>query len=300
MRGMATPPSDDTIMLFKLLADGEWHPYQEIKDKLGASVPPGRALRKYEEAYRAGRVQRNAEPVTSPLSEDDQIRYGGLKCAQVTISSWKGKGVIQRMVNGEKEIRMKPGFQSYRVNDGAGQAPDPPQEAEGYTEVPPSDSEPSESPPPRPQEVSEPSVVEQVEQAAPESVGVEQVEPEPPMVPPLQPLPASDYQLPPLSPAVTAREPVECPECGLDVVNESRHQQWHEGLRKAAEARDIAFVDEKRLRSLILAVFVGELDRFQVGMQEYLEQQFGLVNAQFFALRHDYPGAQRWTARDQK
>lgn len=295
---MATPPSDDTITLFKLLADEQWHPYFEIRDKLAKSVPPGRALRKYDEAYRMGRTQRKQEPTGSPLSEDDQILYGARKCAQVTISSWKGKGIISRGEGADKEVRIKPGFQAWGVSS----APETPQKPEGSTEVPPQSSVASESRPDRLDEESPPSPA-QPEPAVRENVPeVSTVQPEPVedviAVPdPVSPAgpPPSDYAWPPMSPAVIATAGSGCTICGLQVGDLMTHGQWHEELDSSLREVRQGLEDQLRSASQIEEVFARVLDQFQGGMQGYLDQQFAQVNSQLFALRADHPPAKPWT-----
>ena len=84
---MATPPTDDTRQLFKLLADGGWHSYEEIRDEIARAVPPGRALRKYQERIDYARKQKGDPEYDTDLSEDDRIYYGQRSCAQIVITS---------------------------------------------------------------------------------------------------------------------------------------------------------------------------------------------------------------------
>lgn len=151
---MATPPSDDSKTMFRLLADNQWHEYQQLRDAIAATVPPGRALRKYQERLSSSRkVHQTANP-TPELSEDEQIQYGARACAQIAISSWVGRGVIRKVENGLKYIKIKPGFKTYGIQvpvtdepatEAVAEAPKAVGEAEGSPEVPPADSEPSES-----------------------------------------------------------------------------------------------------------------------------------------------------------
>lgn len=51
---------DWTVRLLKHLADGEWHPYEEIMDEISPTIPPGTAFRcaEYYRSYyykKAGR-----------------------------------------------------------------------------------------------------------------------------------------------------------------------------------------------------------------------------------------------------
>lgn len=148
---MATPPSDDTRMLFKILADGQWHSYDEVRDEIAAKVPPGRALRKYQENVDYARKYKGDPTYDTEASEDERIYYGSRRCAQNVITSWKGKGVMFTGSGPTKEIRIKPGFKSWgvvgvEVGETDEVAPPGPLEApEGQRvpEVPAADSEPS-------------------------------------------------------------------------------------------------------------------------------------------------------------
>lgn len=146
---MATPPSDDTRVLFRLLADGQWHRYQEIKNKIAEQVPPGRAIRRYNERLRQSRELRRRPHVETFRTDDEQIRLGAMSCAQVALTSWKGKGVMVRGEGEMKEIRIKPGFEppwNNASDEPSKEVQDPGKETGGLPEVPPSDSEPSEGP----------------------------------------------------------------------------------------------------------------------------------------------------------
>lgn len=149
---MASQPSDDTRTLFKLLADNEWHRYEDVKDQLARTIPPGRALRKYEERLKSSRKVHDTSNPTPALSEDDQIFYGGRACAQVTISSWREKGLAWKQDDfGVKWIRIKPGFKAFGIAAKgieealAQEAPKEPAAPVGTPEVPRADSEPSEA-----------------------------------------------------------------------------------------------------------------------------------------------------------
>lgn len=146
MTGLATPPNDDTKMLFKLLSDREWHSYTEIKKALARTVPPGRALRKYAERVEYNRRSQHASYEVMP-SEDAQIELGQLGIAQACLSSWRGRGIMFRGKGSGKEIKVKPGFTSYGIpgfepgNTGTGEQ-DPDFQGAGVPEVSPDDFEP--------------------------------------------------------------------------------------------------------------------------------------------------------------
>ncbi len=148
---MATPPNDDTIMLFKLLADGQWHPYEEIRDRLAATVPPGRALRKYQERVDYARRYKGDPDYDTEADEDTRIYYGARACAQIAITSWKGRGVMYMGEGPNKKIRIKPGFKSWGIEQVTEENRDivPPRRAEaapegqGVTETPPEEPAPA-------------------------------------------------------------------------------------------------------------------------------------------------------------
>lgn len=144
---MATPPSDDTRTLFKLISDGEWHRYEEIRDRIAEKVPPGRALRKYQERIEYKRKYSGDPTYDTSASEDERIELGAKACAQVVITSWKGRGIQHREHAGQKWIRVRPGFRSWGL------------EAEGILGPGSADSEPSEERADGPQEASLPEPV---------------------------------------------------------------------------------------------------------------------------------------------
>jgi hypothetical protein len=152
-------------MLFRLLADGEWHNYQTVKFAIAATVPPGRALRKYQERLRQTRELRRDPNTEIYRSDDEQIRLGAAACAQITMTSWRGKGIIVRGEGPDKEVKVKPGFKTWGLENAAGEGQDPGKEPEGYTDLPPRDSEPSETSALPAEEASEP---EPEPQSAPE------------------------------------------------------------------------------------------------------------------------------------
>lgn len=129
---MATPPSADTRTLFKMISDGQWHPYDKIRDAIAASVAPGRALRRYEERVAYKRKYSKDPDYDTAANEDERILLGARACAQSVISSWKGRGVQYRAFADRKEIRLRPGFTSWGL------------QAEGIPAPASGNSEPSE------------------------------------------------------------------------------------------------------------------------------------------------------------
>jgi hypothetical protein len=308
---MATPPSPDTIMLFKLLEDPEkWYGYYEIKNKIAEKVAPGRAVRKYKQRLKESRDLRGTAGVEIERTQGEMIRLGAMACAQVALTSWKGKGIMIRGEGQYKEIRIKPGFQSWGLvtapeggEDAAGGEQDPGKEAEGYTEVPPEAPEPSEALPQGPQSVSEPdaevpAVVEtgplEVLHSEPDAdmptFTTDEVFGETASVEP-DPAPAeavTEEQAPgDLGPAanaasrwVTLSEVETCPDCGMGITDKAIHEDWHGQLRRVTAMSGSAFVDPETLRTLVEGVMRQALTRFQVNMQDWMETQFAELERQ--------------------
>jgi hypothetical protein len=301
---MATPPSDDSKMLFRLLADEGWHNYYEIKAAIAEKVPPGRAIRKYQERLRQSREMRGTVNVENARNEDEQIRLGAMACAQVALTSWKGKGIMSRGEGQWKEIRVKPGFQSWGMTtaDAGGGAQEPPERAGGSPEVPPGDSEPSEVPrataesPPGP--IAEPAAVE-VPEVRPEPAAVEQPVPAPEPAAEAVPEPAMAQaglaapveELIPgpstRSPYVTGWTGPACPECHMAITDLELHEQWHRDLKSAYESPNTAYLDSEELKTLLGDVTRQAMARFQAGMQIWMEERFTQLEAQIRLLQKD-------------
>lgn len=128
---MPTPPSDDTRTLFRLISDGQWHKYEEVRDRIAETVPPGRALRKYQETINYKRKYRRDPTYDTQISEGERIFLGSRACGQIVITSWKGRGVESKQESGQRWIRVREGFTAWGL------------EAEGIPGPRPGDSEPS-------------------------------------------------------------------------------------------------------------------------------------------------------------
>lgn len=315
---MATPPSDETRTLFKLLLDREWHRYEDIHTALAATVPPGKALRRYENRLSASRGLRGDQKTEILLTETEQIDFGQRGIAQATISSWKGRGIIQRGEGRDKEIKIKPGFQTWGLDDAVPQAAesgpqaagqDPPKEAQGYTEVPPSDSEPSDATRTT-REWPPPSAAGPPQEILPAEGGS--------FRPPVEPLPRrqpnnawvprdeAHYAWPGSAPEVKGAEAIQsCVECGLAVIDMEIHEDWHASQSSAMshqvrisfdEATEQGVADRVQavLDPLLDQALSRALDRFQRGMQEYLENRFAQLEASLIALRTAVKQPDRW------
>lgn len=298
---MATPPNDDTRMLFKLIADREWHSYEEIRDKVAEAVPPGRALRKYQERITYARQQKNDPGYDTDLSEDERIFYGQRGCAQGVITSWKGRGLQFQGEGKDKVIRIRPGFKTWGV-DVVGETAE---NEESPPDPSPADSEPSEAG----QDPQEEAPV--VEAPFPVTPVVEPVHNPPPLAqavdtwvkeklgskePPVAEEPFEYYDH--SSPAVTdLRVPGECAICGLGVMNWEKHDDWHSRFEEVGSRSDMALFSESEVRTLLGDVMQQELDNFQGGMSIWLETQFADIHAALRALRRPQG---RWADGDNR
>lgn len=288
---MATPPNDDTRYLFRLIADGEWHPYEAIRDKVADAVPPGRALRKYQERIDYTRRSKNDPHYDTDLTEDERIFYGQRGCAQGVITSWKGRGIQYRGEGADKQIRIRPGFKTWGVD---AMGPDKAENEQTPTDPSPEDSEPSEPGQQTPDEAVQQQqppvivtpVVEPVHSPPPlaEAVAAWVEEKMGPSVDP------DDFDREVYydgsSPAVTdTRAPGECPVCGLGVMDWELHEDWHRRYEEVGSRSDMALFSESDVRTLMGDVIRQELDNFQSGMSMWLETQFADVHAALRALR---------------
>lgn len=287
---MPSPPSEDSVQLFKLLADGRWHRYLDVRDKLALKVAPGRALRKYDERLKHLRVTRNDPKYQTANSEDDRIMYGARMCAQQCITSWKERkrGLEQRGSGNGREIRVEPGFRSAGLTD-------------GWPEVLPAESEGSESSPVGEVGVEDsgssgglsgvpagdvlPAVVRERFGELPESERpVRLGEPAGSGLPErlrevrdFYDTTDTSEQLAASMASVTEGEVPEgftpvvaCPVCGVPVLDLAVHEAWH-----VSQVR----VQEQILNAKFEVTLSGEpldkqLDRFQDNMQEWMAMQF--------------------------
>lgn len=292
---MATPPSDDTRALFKLIADGQWHDYEEIRDKIAAAVPPGRALRKYQERIEYARKYKGDPNYDTDLSEDERIYLGAKACGQIAISNWKGRGVQYDQSGERKRIRIKPGFSSWGLEAqgvptptlGDSVASEP--AGEGFNEAPgepPGDREPA----------AEDPAASAARQAAIAAMRFGLMDPEERVIEltaeqdravsavfeehlgqvhaefsagPVEDSDAeyAEYGLQPVTGQRSATQPGE-PQHSLNSVTEESPRV----------AEKVAFFSESEVRHIIREEVAMMLDGFQKGMQDYLDTQFDLLN----------------------
>lgn len=285
---MATPPTDATRELFKLIGDGEWHSYVEVREALAAKIPPGPALRKYESRAAQNKQYRNAE-LDQERSEDEKIHYGKLAVAQVTISSWKGRGLMHRVGENGKEIRVKPGFEVWGLKLDP-ERQDPGKSSEGYTDLPSGDSEPSERDPRAAEEVSGPDQDPAGESAAPDPPVVEA-----PAAADGGPAESDEPAFFESSPSVVIAGVRSCGICGREMRDFQQHMRVFHPVFSSAGQIAAESVDEVTLRTLIRAELASQLDLFQQGMQVWLTAQFMQLEA---SLRACHTPAQRWAAGD--
>ena len=106
MRG--TPLSVEAQTLLRLVADGQWHPYEEIAQQVMATVAPGKALRRYEDR-RAKRMAR--EPFRrrmAELSDQEKISSGRRLVSNRAFNSMKTRFIDVEWRGGERMVRRRP------------------------------------------------------------------------------------------------------------------------------------------------------------------------------------------------
>lgn len=295
---MATPPNADSLELFKLLVDRQWHSYVQVRDAIAIKVPPGRALRRYEDNRRNEKSFKNRHhndplPPPSRKPEAEQIEIGQRSCAQSAITSWKRAGaLLQRGFNEGREIKVRDGFTSWGIPgfEPGPEDEDPGSGSLGVTEVPPSDSEPPESERSRPERPSA-DAGEFVAALEPEMAPVERERKPVPAtrraaedVKPVQDLVEVPDALSPNGGLLAPLKSAEwCELCGLTVGNWTLHDQWHREQNKGDTPGEMALLNESQLRDLLSSVVVDALDQFQVGLEGYMNQQFAQLESMFAA-----------------
>lgn len=98
--------SDEARTLLKLIADGEWHPYAPVVDAVCATVPPGKAYRRYQ-AVTSNRRLHNGPRKGPELTEDEQIRSGRRAIVTDLVSSLRKRYVEIRDTDDGREIRRR-------------------------------------------------------------------------------------------------------------------------------------------------------------------------------------------------
>lgn len=150
---MPSPLNQDSILMFRLLADEQWHSYDEMKAAIARQVSPGRAFRRYEQDLAAKRLARNEPTYDTYLSEDERIEFGGKRIAQATLSKWAGKGIIIQTLDGIKRVKLKHNFwpvgldrdgvPDENIKQSPAAAPEPEPKVENAVEDVPKEREPA-------------------------------------------------------------------------------------------------------------------------------------------------------------
>lgn len=105
---MTTHPSPWTIRARELLADGNWHELEPLLNELAKLVPPGRALRRNENARLKARNQGPAMR-TYPRSKDYLIASGARRIVREALLGTNSKTWIERETqNGRSVVRLRP------------------------------------------------------------------------------------------------------------------------------------------------------------------------------------------------
>jgi hypothetical protein len=291
---VATPPNDDTRMLFKLIADREWHSYEEIRDKVAEAVPPGRALRKYQERIAYARQQKNDPGYDTDLTEDERIFYGQRGCAQGVITSWKGRGLQFQGEGKDKVIRIRPGFKTWGVDvvgEKAENEETPPDPSPADSEPPEADQDPQEEAP----VIETPFPVTPAHVPAPLAQAVDNWVKE--KLGPREPDEPGVYYDHTSQPVTEKPGEDMCEICGLAILNWALHQDWHSRFEEVGSRSDMALFSESEVRTLLGDVMQQELDNFQGGMSIWLETQFADIHAALRALRRPQG---RWSDGDNR
>lgn len=222
--------------LVKLLADGQWHPLNETRQRVAEGMPPGPAIRTY-----LARVQRREDrdgPRKTPLPADRiQIRLGQKLMADDAVSKLRRNYFdVDSEGPGEALIRLKP----EHVSD-LGDIDVLPQADAHDTEQTETDAEdPTEE---------QDSDTEQTQDAS--------------------------WRTPPqyhfdISATYT------CQRCGAWVLNRIVHERFHAQYDPPPDGdTPAAFFSEKQVRAMVRDEVAAALDDFQVGMQDYLMARFG-------------------------
>lgn len=278
---MATPPNDDSKTLFRLLADRQWHPYVEIRDAIAATVPPGRALRKYQERVDYKRKYLNDPTYDTDASEDERIYYGARACGQIVITSWKGRGLDFTGMDENKKIRLKPGFKTWGIEQ---MPPDPVEPEVGEVAQEPAEAvqdgravwekvlDDSDRLEAEYLAGLEEDRVQAIEEDKRRTAGAHRAAEEPVSAPPAP------------SPPVSVEGLDYCESCGAWVQNQVLHDAWHLAVSEAKSRDDMALFSESDVRRLIEEVVAKQLDLFQVGMQRYLGTQFAQLESTMAAV----------------
>jgi hypothetical protein len=290
-----TPANDDTKLLFRLLADGEWHLFKEIRETMAHKVAPGRAYRAYERDVAYRRKYKGDPNYDTRRTQEERIEFGQRKCVQAAISEWKDIGVEFRGENDAREIRIKKGFTSWVIPgfEPNQKSQDPGSEAEGYTDPPPEDSvrsaaqpgpgnEGSASEPPSSEREEGPVMQESKEDGSASGVPLA-----------AEPTPTTDHDYAELR-NEWLRDSFICHACGLLVTNSALHMQWHEALAQENTPENSGMLDESQLRHIVTDVMEQGLDQFQQGLQSYLDKQFAQVEVLLSGSRRPL---NRWIAR---
>lgn len=291
---MATPPNDDTKMLFRILADGDWHLYDDVRDKIAISVPPGRALRKYQERIDYARRYRQEPDYDTDASEDERIYFGARACAQIVITSWKGRGVEYQGEGTMKRIRRIVGFKTWGIEhlppDSEAQEPEKAPEVPDPTPEHSEPSEPDAAPPDGPSEpdgwaeLTNPDgeatvAVQHSPQHAEEQDAEQPIDAGFMSLPPLVDTDGSAYDWSLSSRSVTSEEPPTCPDCGSLVIDLDDHRAFHARYETPPDRPEMALFAESEISDLFSGVLSKQLDDFQAGMQTWLIQQFAQLEA---------------------
>lgn len=98
--------SSEAQMTLKLLDDLQWHGYEAVVQQVALTVPPGKALRKYNQV-RDGMARRYGPRQSAELSEDDKIASGQRNYAVSAMNSLKERHLEFQGEGSEKQVRKR-------------------------------------------------------------------------------------------------------------------------------------------------------------------------------------------------
>lgn len=121
---MATPLSDETKTVLKLLSDGKWHRLDDILARVGTTIAPGKAARAYRRAYE--QYHAKFERVGPELPLEEQIASGRRRLARVAIKSLSRRYLEFRDTDdGQREVRRRDNPLPVKTKTGTSPEPDP-------------------------------------------------------------------------------------------------------------------------------------------------------------------------------
>jgi hypothetical protein len=255
---MATPLSNESKTMLRLLEDGEWHLLEDIVVRIAATVPPGRAIRHYDWSE-AHRVAKRGPRVKTELSESEKIASGQRALAVKTVNSGKKTLVLISETPNGRMIRRR-----HVPSLPAPGKPDP----EG-------DSSESDTPAVAAAEAGiEAGVGSEVPASSPtdshKAIGA------------VAEINSGGSPGPDDTPEGSGpKDPHVCETCGLWVVNVAQHGAFHAERDRPPAPEPVpaavAFFSEAQVRAIVAEEVGVALEEFRKVMQGWLVHRFAAV-----------------------